>query len=862
MKKVALVFVLAVLLPSLVLAWLAARSLRDQQFLLERQQSLLDQRVTDVIAQNISEYLEQRQQEFAATVETLIGDGDARTLAVHFDDQLRRRWPLADVGFCVTTSGTILSPLPNARPAAQMFRLDNSGFLGNREPVEVYWNANGSGRSEGQLELARGAGNAIRRIDQPQVAEAALMPSTGPKNAGSNGISDGNESTVAFNSTTTGTPGQSQGQFKSAGSLAVPNAAFSFREKPPEVPSGKNTTVAKNDFLDKQGGGAGASANISDRVTPAQPGAAVNGYLIPGSMTSAQQKQPVFAAGELTATPVSAGVSQSSMGARPAPSAAMPSIHGATALAAHTFGGAVSAANGELDNPATATPEVPVLTDSSPMVSTRESSASGAGGPKTESTENTGLNAPAAPAVLPPKQGFALNDTVGKKDGVSQTPVASVFNYKAAQNRAVSPQSTLYQAADRTKADAADEANVSKVVPAEAEFGQLIGNVADGMLARFLQNKLKLMFWHRLRHDPDLIFGAQLNLTRVVDGLRPLVQAEPAMQGEICLAVLDDNARPEYISRANFSANWKRPFVATEIGDALPHWEVAAYLVNPAQLTQAARTARLTLGLLVAMLLLTIGMGSWLIARSLNSELKLARQKTDFVSNVSHELKTPLTSIRMFSELLAEGRVPDPAKQRSYQQIISAEAARLTRLINNILDFSRMERGEKKYSFQPCDLVEIVRATAETFRPHFETNGFKFECQLPERKISARGDADALSQVLVNLLSNAEKYSNGGKEVSLLLKLRESPLPHAEIRVLDRGTGVPRGSEEKIFEKFYRAHDSLGGGIQGSGLGLTIARQIARAHGGDVVFEPREGRGSCFILRLPIQPIETTNEHE
>src|SRR5277367_1739600 len=102
MKKVALVFVLAVLLPSLVLAWLAARSLRDQQFLLERQQSLLDQHATDTIAQNISDYLEQRRQEFATTVETLIGDGDARTSAAHFDDQLRRRWPLAEVGFCVT----------------------------------------------------------------------------------------------------------------------------------------------------------------------------------------------------------------------------------------------------------------------------------------------------------------------------------------------------------------------------------------------------------------------------------------------------------------------------------------------------------------------------------------------------------------------------------------------------------------------------------------------------------------------------------------------------------------------------------------------------------------------------------------
>jgi signal transduction histidine kinase len=361
-----------------------------------------------------------------------------------------------------------------------------------------------------------------------------------------------------------------------------------------------------------------------------------------------------------------------------------------------------------------------------------------------------------------------------------------------------------------------------------------------------------------LSREPDLIFGAQLNLSRVVDGLRDLVQPEPALQNEICLALLDDNAKPVALSRANFSANWKRPFVATEIGDALPHWEVAAYLVNPAALTQAARTAELTLGLLVAVLLLAIGVGSWLIVSSLNSELKLARQKTDFVSNVSHELKTPLTSIRMFSELLAEGRVNDAAKQKSYLQIITAEAARLTRLINNVLDFSRMESGEKKYNFQPCDLADVARSTAETFRPHLEANGFKFDCELPAAKILVRGDADALSQIIVNLLSNAEKYSNGGKGITLQLAQKQPPLPHAEIKILDRGSGVPRGSEEKVFEKFYRAHDSLSSGIQGSGLGLTIARQIARAHGGDVVFEPRAGGGSCFILRLPIS---TTDKH-
>jgi signal transduction histidine kinase len=109
-----------------------------------------------------------------------------------------------------------------------------------------------------------------------------------------------------------------------------------------------------------------------------------------------------------------------------------------------------------------------------------------------------------------------------------------------------------------------------------------------------------------------------------------------------------------------------------------------------------------------------------------------------------------------------------------------------------------------------------------------------------------------LAQVVVNLLSNAEKYSDSHKEITVSIAQQERPLPYAEVKVMDRGLGVPAGCEEKIFEQFYRAHDSLSSGIQGSGLGLTLARQIARAHGGDVVYEPRPGGGSCFSLRLPL----------
>jgi signal transduction histidine kinase len=202
----------------------------------------------------------------------------------------------------------------------------------------------------------------------------------------------------------------------------------------------------------------------------------------------------------------------------------------------------------------------------------------------------------------------------------------------------------------------------------------------------------------------------------------------------------------------------------------------------------------------------------------------------------------------MFTEMLAEDRVQDESKRRHFLGIITAETARLTRLINNVLDFARLERGEKKYQSVPFDLAALVGETVESYRPHLETLGFTLRAQVPSEPLTFQGDRDAIAQVLVNLLSNAEKYSGDRKEIEVALEPNADAI---EVCVSDHGLGVPAGCEEKIFDQFYRAHDSLGSGIQGSGLGLTLARQIARAHGGDVTFGQREGGGSCFVLTLP-----------
>ena len=603
MKKVAIIFTVAVFLPSLVLAWLALRSLEDQQFVLERQQALLYSATAESLSREINSYLVEVRRSFTLEVEELLLKRPPAEVAPAFDELLRQRWPLADVGFAVSSDGRVLAPPAGGRTETRRFLDDNRLFLSNQQVVEAY----------------------------------------------------------------------------------------TFNEANPQValPPGDNTQVA--------------SAQAALPPPPAPAGGAVKGGKSP-----------------------------------------------------------------------------------------------------------------------------------------------QLF-------RNVDPQRQTSPQQSRQPAEAWN--NLSKITLAEAEFRQMVQDARQGTIARFLQNRLNLMFWYRPLRDPNVVFGALVNLGRLTDQMRPIVKPEPeTLQEEICVALLDDNARPVAISADKFKTNWKRPFVAAEIGGTLPHWELGIYLLDPNRLTEHAQLVKLTLGLLILVLIAAIGVGSWLIVADLRRQLRLARQQTDFVSNVSHELKTPLTSIRMFSELLEEGGIEDPEKQRSFLRIIAAEAARLTRLINNVLDFSRLERGEKHYHFARCDLVALVCETLNGYRPHLETARFTLEFTMPGAPLIVHGDHDALAQVLVNLLSNAEKYSGERREIRVDLRVKDEPLPHVELRVLDRGIGVPRGCETKIFEKFYRAHDSLNSGVQGSGLGLTLARQIARAHGGEVTHEPREGGGSCFALLLPLPP--------
>jgi signal transduction histidine kinase len=421
---------------------------------------------------------------------------------------------------------------------------------------------------------------------------------------------------------------------------------------------------------------------------------------------------------------------------------------------------------------------------------------------------------------------FEPIDSTAKVPGAA--PPLSVPSSQRMIARSVNPQKELKQS----------DTSISNVLPAEAEFHQLIGTAMSGSVARFVGNELFVIFWHRTTVNPKLVFGAEVNLNRFTKDFEHLILPDYDLAKTVCVALLDDKGKPVVTTMPRFATNWKRPFVATEVGEVLPHWEIGVYLLNPAAANQIATTVQRSVGATIVLLLFAIGIGSWLIWRDLGRQIRLARQKTDFVSNVSHELKTPLTSIRIFSELLAKN--PDPDRQKRYSEIIVNESSRLTRLINNVLDFARMDRGETKYEREVFDLNALVRETLTNFRPNFASDG------VDSSPLPVHGNRDAVAQVLLNLLSNAEKYGDGRIDVTT----RRSENGLATVQVSDRGPGVPHGSEEKIFEQFYRAHNSLSSGIQGVGLGLTLARRIARANGGDVIYEPHPGGGSQFSIKL------------
>lgn len=272
---------------------------------------------------------------------------------------------------------------------------------------------------------------------------------------------------------------------------------------------------------------------------------------------------------------------------------------------------------------------------------------------------------------------------------------------------------------------------------------------------------------------------------------------------------------------------------------------------NAEVLVQSAEAEALNRALLlIALFVVALGGAAWLW-RSVSREAELAAMKVDFVSSVSHELKTPLSLIRMYGETLALGRAQDEAQVQRFGGIVAREADRLSAMIQRMLDFSRQQAGTLTYAPEPRDLGQLLAGLIDDYRPHLEGRGAELTAQL-EPGLRASVDASALEGAMANLLENAAAYQrpeDPDRRIELSLRARNGT---AEIDVCDRGRGIPEPERERVFDSFYRASNA--GRTRGAGLGLSLVRHFAAAHGGDVRALPREGGGSILRLTLPLLP--------
>jgi signal transduction histidine kinase len=296
-----------------------------------------------------------------------------------------------------------------------------------------------------------------------------------------------------------------------------------------------------------------------------------------------------------------------------------------------------------------------------------------------------------------------------------------------------------------------------------------------------------------------------------------------------------------------FTSKFDRPF---------SNWKAGVGLKNT-NLDDLARDSFLHSAGASILVLLVLLVGIALTIRATDREARLAQAKSNFVSNVSHELKTPLSLLSLFSEILELGRVKNDEKKLEYYRIIRHESLRLNKMIDNILDFSKIEAGRKTYNFANRDLTEVIESVLASYRYQIANSGFDVQTKLQPDLPPVSIDRDAMAQAISNLLDNAIKYSGKVKQVSIATKTLGSNL---SIEIADRGIGIPRAEQAKIFDKFYRVGNGLVHDVKGSGLGLSLVKHIVEAHNGTISVESDVGTGSRFTILLPSTKVTGENE--
>lgn len=389
-----------------------------------------------------------------------------------------------------------------------------------------------------------------------------------------------------------------------------------------------------------------------------------------------------------------------------------------------------------------------------------------------------------------------------------------------------------------------------------AALGEGIGAASGperGWLSFFHGGGQHFLWWKRDKQRTVAFEVSGIDLmTELVSQLpdTPVVEGDPDLEARTVLADATGRVVYQWGSRAPETA--ERPKAVLDLSEPLESWTLRHYAAESALPVAISGTLRTALVGGLAGLGLALSAGAWLIWRARTRESRLAQRRVSFVNQVSHELKTPLTSIRMYAELLKAAHedagleAGEPAAR--HLAVIERESDRLSRLIKNVLTFARGQEDKLSIARREAVPDEVVEATLATHGPALAQAKIEVETAL-EAQTPVRIDPDAVEQVVSNLLSNVEKYARSGGWVKVSTRVAGG---HLVVRVADRGPGIPESQRDKVFEPFWRASDKLSDGVTGTGIGLDIARRLARLHGGDLVVVEGDGPGATFELTVAI----------
>jgi signal transduction histidine kinase/tetratricopeptide (TPR) repeat protein len=390
-----------------------------------------------------------------------------------------------------------------------------------------------------------------------------------------------------------------------------------------------------------------------------------------------------------------------------------------------------------------------------------------------------------------------------------------------------------------------------QVIPALKEriaFSQFSNEPHKGRLPVSLDGSRLLVSYSRLNlgpSDSNLISGFIWDLESLKNQKLPEITESIAKASGIQVRVIEEGA-PDALPPADSMI--PKDALSLAFRQFPFPWRLVVTQSALDNLQSAALRNNILHGILLAIVLALMGLGAFLIVRDIGREAEITRQKSEFVHNISHELKTPLTLIRLFGETLQDKKNLGAEERQKAYNIITRESERLSYMINNVLDFSRIDMGRKEFNFRPGDLAQAVSETMDSYRPQLEEKGFSIEEDFDRGLPQMSFDREAVASVLVNLLSNAMKFSADRKEVTVRLYRKNDD---AVLQVADRGIGIAKKEIGKIFNRFYRSESQDVPESRGSGLGLTIIQHIADAHGGRIEVESELGKGSVFSFCLP-----------